>query len=96
MITELFARTERVMASVTSLLLFTLNELRMFHTLPRVPEATSGNVYSASLRLFGGTEPLYLSMFDLTARWGLAALTVALSVWAVAETLKRAPAKAGK
>ncbi len=89
-----FANAERVMASVAGLALFTLNEVRMFHELPRSPGPAAGQVYGASMQLLGATEPVYLSAFDLVARWGLAGFTVALCAWALAETLK--PAKAAR
>ena len=51
----------------------------------------SGQVHSVTLQLLGAAEPVYLSTIDLWARWGFVGLTVALCVWAVAETLQRAP-----
>ncbi|NJO13641.1 MAG: hypothetical protein HC872_09460 [Gammaproteobacteria bacterium] len=82
-----FANAERVMASVAGLALFTLNEVRMFHGLPRSPDAATGHVYGASMQLLGATEPVYLSALDVASRWGLTGLTVGLCLWAVAETI---------
>lgn len=89
---ELFHKVERVLAAVTALLLFTLNEVRMFNFLPRQPTPGSGQTHAVWLRIGGGAEQVYLSALDLFARYGLATLVVALSCWAVAETLKRQPA----
>lgn len=89
---EIFSKVERVLAAITALLLFTLNEIRMLHTLPRAPEPGRGQTYSAALHVFGGSQDVYLSLFDVIARWGLVGLILALSVWAVSETFKRAPA----
>jgi hypothetical protein len=76
---------------VAALALFALNEARMFQYLPREPNPAAGQVHSVTLQLMGAAEPVYLSTVDLWARWGFVGLTVALCVWAVAETLKRAP-----
>lgn len=92
MIGEVFSKVERVLAAVTALLLFTLNEIRMLHTLPREPEPGRGQTFSAAVHLFGGSQEVYLSTLDLVARWGLVGLTLALSVWAVSETFQRARA----
>lgn len=89
---NVLANAERVLAAVAGLALFTLNDVRMFHWLPRVSDPGNGKTHAVSLTLFGASEQVYLTAFDLAARWSLAALTVALCVWAVAETLK--PAKA--
>lgn len=79
---------ERVLASVGGLALFALNEVRLFHSLPRMPDPGSGQTHAATLQLMGAVEPVYLSVLDLSARWGLAGLTAALCVWALAETFK--------
>lgn len=92
MLSEMFSKVERVLAAVTALLLFTLNEIRMLHTLPREADPGRGQTFSAAVHVFGGSENVYLSAIDLIARWGLVGLTVALSVWAVSETFKRAQA----
>jgi hypothetical protein len=89
---ETFSKVERVLAAITALLLFTLNEIRMLHMLPRAPEPGRGQTYSAAVHVFGGSQEVYLSMFDLIARWGLVGLTLALSVWAISETFQRAKA----
>ena len=39
---DVFARPERVLASVLGLLVFALNEARMFHMLPRGPDSGRG------------------------------------------------------
>jgi hypothetical protein len=83
------AKVERVLAAVTGLLLFTLNDVRMYQTLPR--GADGGHAHAAWLRLMGGTEQVYLSSFDLGVRYGLAAVVVALCAWAVVETFQRVP-----
>lgn len=85
-----FPNAERVLGAVLGLLLFTLNDVRMFNTLPREPHAVTGQIHAVWLRLMGATEPAYLSGLDLAVRWGLAGLTVALCVWAVAETFQPA------
>lgn len=79
---------ERVLASVGGLALFALNEVRMFHSLPRAPDPGHGQTHAIALQLMGATEPVYLNLMDVTVRWGLAGLTAALCVWAVAETFK--------
>lgn len=89
---DVFARPERVLASVLGLLLFALNEARMFHMLPRSPDNGRGQIYGVWLQMMGAAEPVYLTAFDLALRWGLAALVAGLCVWAAAETLKRQPA----
>ncbi len=83
-----FPNAERVLAAVAGLCLFTLNDVRMFHSLPRAPDPAHGLTHSAWLNLMGAHEPVYLSSADLALRWGLAGLTVALCLWALAETLK--------
>ncbi len=88
---DAFANAERVMASVAGLALFTLNDVRMFYGLPRAPDQAAGQIYGASMQLMGATEPVYLSALDLASRWGLAALTVGLCAWALAETIGKKP-----
>lgn len=92
MLTDVFSKLERVLASITALLLFTLNEVRMFNTLPRAPQPVEGHTYAAAVHVFGGSEQVYLTTIDLAARWGLVGLILALSIWALSDTLKRAPA----
>jgi hypothetical protein len=86
-----FPSADRALASVAALALFALNEARMFQFLPREPNQALGQVHSVTLQLMGAAEPVYLSTVDLWARWGFVGLTVALCVWAVAETFQRAP-----
>ncbi|MBC7769562.1 MAG: hypothetical protein H7124_12325 [Phycisphaerales bacterium] len=88
---DVFARPERMLASVAALLLFTLNEARMFNMLPRSPDTAKGQVHGVWLQLMGASEPAYLSAIDLALRWGLAGFVAGLCVWTVAETFKRQP-----
>jgi hypothetical protein len=88
---NVLANAERVLAAVAGLALFTLNDVRMFHWLPRASDPGNGKTHAISLQLFGASEQVFVTALDLASRWGLAALTVALCIWAVAETLK--PAK---
>lgn len=88
MLTDLFAKAERVLAAITALLLFTLNELRMVHSLPRSPVPAEGQTLAAWINAGGGGQ-VYLSGFDVAVRWGLVGFTVLLCAWALAETLKR-------
>jgi hypothetical protein len=85
---DLFARTERVLAAVAALALFALNDVRMFHMLPRAPEPGAGKTHALSLQLFGAAEQVYAAMPDLVIRWGLVGLTIALCCWAIEETLR--------
>lgn len=85
------AKVERVLAAVTALLLFTLNDVRMFQALPRAAEPGNGHVHAAWLRLFGQPQQVFLTAFDVGIRWGLASLVVALCVWALADTFRRVP-----
>jgi hypothetical protein len=85
---SMLPNAERTLASVAGLALFTLNEVRMFHSLPRSPDPGNGQIHAVTLQLLGATEPAYLTTLDLALRWGLAGLTVSLCVWAIAETLK--------
>ncbi len=82
---------ERVLAAVGGLALFALNEVRMFQSLPRAPDPGSGQTHAATIQIMDAAAPIYLSLVDLTVRWGLAALVVALSVWALAETFGKQP-----
>ncbi|MDX2276734.1 MAG: hypothetical protein NW206_14895 [Hyphomonadaceae bacterium] len=92
MLGDAFSKVERVLAAVTAMLLFTLNELRMLHTLPREADLGRGQTNAAAINVLGGSETVYLSSLDLAARWGLIGLILALSIWALSETFKRAPA----
>lgn len=82
---------ERVLAAVGGLALFALNEVRMFHALPRAPDRGSGQTHAATIQIMDAAAPIYLSLVDLTVRWGLAALVVALCLWALAETFGKQP-----
>jgi hypothetical protein len=82
---------ERVLAAVGGLALFALNEVRMFHSLPRVPDPGNGQTHAAAIQIMDAAAPVYLSLVDLTVRWGLAALVVALCLWALAETFGKQP-----
>jgi hypothetical protein len=89
---SIFANAERVLAAVAGLALFALNDVRMFHWLPHEPG--NGRTHALALQLFGTSETVYVGTFDLALRWGLAGLTAATCMWALAETLKpssRAP-----
>jgi hypothetical protein len=88
--TSFFPDAERVLASVLGLLLFTLNDIRMFNTLPRAPDAPAGQTHGLWLHLMGAAEPVYVTALDLALRWGLAGLTVALCAWALVETFQPA------
>lgn len=90
---SIFSNLERVFATLAAMLVFTLNELRMFNFLPRQPDAAHGLTHGIWLRLLGDAELTYVSDWDLGVRWALAGLIVALSMWALAQTLKAAPAK---
>jgi len=91
---QAFADAERVLASVVGLGLYALNDVRMFHGLPRTADPGSGQTHALSLQLMGASEQVYASLADLALRWGLAGVTLGLCVWALAETLPRkAPAK---
>ncbi|MGD9979698.1 MAG: hypothetical protein AB7H66_13815 [Hyphomonadaceae bacterium] len=83
---SIFPNAERVLASVGALALFALNEVRMFHSLPRLPDPGSGQTHAASIQIMDAATPVYLGLTDLAVRWGLAGLVVALCVWALAET----------
>jgi hypothetical protein len=86
-----FPNAERVLTAVGSLALFALNEVRMFHSLPRLPDPGNGQTHAASIQIMDAAAPVYLSLVDLTVRWGLAGLVVALSIWALAETFEKQP-----
>lgn len=81
------AIANRAVAAVAALLLFTLNDVRMFHALPRAPDVARDLVHPLALQLMGAVEPVYAGFLDLALRWGLAGLTFGLCLWALAETL---------
>lgn len=81
---------QRVLAAVAGLLIFTLNELRLFNNAVRSPDDL--HAHAAWLRVFGGGAEVYLSTLDLAVRWGLAGLVVAASMWALARSLEAEPA----
>jgi hypothetical protein len=86
---SIFANAERVLAAVAALALFALNDVRMFHSLPRAPDPGNGQTHGISLQLWGASDGMYASLFDLTMRWGLVGVTVAACAWALAETLQK-------
>lgn len=86
---SIFPNAERVLASVGGLALFALNEVRMFHSLPRAPEPGAGQTHAIAIQIMDAAAPVYLSSVDLAVRWGLAGLVVALCVWALAETFEK-------
>lgn len=88
-----FDDVKRVLASVAALALFALNDVRMFHSLPRTPDPGNGQTHALALQLFGASEQMYATTLDLASRWGLMGLILAACVWAVAETLQPAQAK---
>jgi hypothetical protein len=88
---SIFPNAERVLAAVGGLALFTLNEVRMFHSLPRLPDPGNGQTHAASIQIMDAASPVYLSLADLGVRWALAGLVVALCIWAVAETFGKQP-----
>lgn len=85
---SVFSNAERVLASVAALSVFALNEVRMFRGLPRTPDPSSGQTHAVWLRIADGQEQVYLSFWDLALRWGLAGITAALALWALAETFQ--------
>ena len=91
---NIFANAERVLAAVAALALFALNDVRMFQWLPRQSDPGNGKTHAVSLQLWGASEQVYVTLFDLISRWSLAALVVGACVWAVAETLKPAQQQA--
>lgn len=85
-----FANAERVLAAVAALALFALNDVRMFHWLPRQSDPGNGKTHAIVVQLFGSSEQVYVTLLDVVSRWSLAALVVAACVWAIAETFKPA------
>lgn len=90
---NIFVRAERVLAAVGVLALFALNDVRMFYALPRTADPGDGRAHAVSLQLMGATEQVYAGTLDLIVRWGLAGLTVAACIWALAETFSAKSAK---
>ncbi|MBL8547635.1 MAG: hypothetical protein JNL81_14305 [Hyphomonadaceae bacterium] len=82
---------ERVLTAVGGLALFALNEVRMFQSLPRGPDPGAGQTHAITIQIMDAAAPVYLSLVDLTVRWGLAALVVGLCIWALAETFEKQP-----
>lgn len=88
---SMLPNAERVLTAVGGLALFALNEVRMFHALPRMPDPGNGQTHAAAIQIMDAATPVYLSLVDLGVRWGLAGLVVALCVWAVMETFEKHP-----
>lgn len=70
------------------MLLFTWHELVLFHDRPAAPDPSRGQTIAATTRVFGDTDPFYLSQFDVAVRMGLAALVLGLALWAVLSTFR--------
>ncbi len=88
---SMLPNADRVLSAVGGLALFALNEVRMFHSLPRGPDPGNGQTHAATIQIMDAAAPVYLSLVDLTVRWGLAALIVGLCIWALAETFEKQP-----
>jgi hypothetical protein len=86
-----FDDVKRVLASVAALALFALNDVRMFHSLPKTPDPGNGQTHALSMQLLDASGTVYASLFDIALRWGLMGLILAACCWALAETLQ--PAK---
>lgn len=82
-----FANVERVLAAVAALGIYALNDVRMFHALPRDPG--NGRTHALWVRMGEAGSEVYGTTLDLALRWGLAGLTLAACAWAVAETMRR-------
>lgn len=89
-----FDKVERVLAAVLSLLIFALNEVRMFELFPRAPSPGDGRVHALAMRIGELEGAVFVSTFDLAIRWGLAGVTFAFCLWALAETFQKTPAPA--
>jgi len=89
----MFEKTERVLATVGAMALFTLNEFRMYEMLPHTADPAHGQIYGIWMQLMGQPATAYLSIWDLAGRWALAAVTFGCAMWALAETLQPAPVK---
>jgi len=82
-----FEKLERVFAPLTALLVFALNEMRLFQDRPRAPAPDEGFTHAAVARVFNANEQIFLSGGDVALRWFLFAAIVALGIWTLAETL---------
>lgn len=89
----MFEKTERTLATVGAMALFTLNEFRMYQFLPHTADPAHGRIYGIWMQLMGQPGTAYLNVWDLGVRWALAALTFGCAMWALAETLKPTPGK---
>ncbi len=87
-----FGSSERVLAAVAALGLYALNDVRMFQALPRSADPGDGRTHALLMHFNGDTATIFAGTLDLALRWGLAGLTVAACVWAIAETFKPATA----
>lgn len=85
---SLFDKTERVLATIGALALFTLNEFRIYHFLPHTADPAHGQIYGIWMQLMGQPATAYLSVWDMAGRWVLALVTFACAMWALAETLQ--------
>ena len=90
---SLFDETERVLATLGALALFTLNEFRIYQFLPHTADPAHGQIYGIWMQLMGQPATAYLSIWDMAGRWTLAGVTFVCAMWALAETLQPAPAK---
>jgi len=90
---QLLDKNERVLASVLALLVYALNEVRMFQTFPREAAPGQGRIHALVMRIGDVDGVVFLSSLDLALRWGLAGLTAGAALWALAETFQRKPAK---
>ena len=80
----MFDNVERVAAAVAGLCLFALNDARL---LEQAAREAAVSLRPAVLQFAGPPETVFLSATDLASRWGLAGLTLALAIWALAVTL---------
>lgn len=78
---------ERVLGAVAALALYALNDVRLFQAMPRAAAPGDGRIHATALQIWGASEQVFLTSFDLALRWGLAGLTVAACLWALAETI---------
>ncbi|MBX3509947.1 MAG: hypothetical protein KF700_02025 [Hyphomonadaceae bacterium] len=86
----MIAKAERALAAVAALALYALNDVRLFQVMPRDADPGNGRTHATAVQVWGASEQLFLSNLDLALRWGLAGLTIAACIWALAETLKPA------
>ena len=73
----MLTHVDRVLAVIAAMLLFTWHELVLFHDRPTTPDPSRGQVIAASTRVFGDSDPFYLTQLDVALRWGLGALVLA-------------------